>query len=413
MAGSRPSTSAAAVSLPPPVWGLLTSVLPVREFPALLRELAGCWREVTEARGCIIALAEPLESAPTPAAAIALVDELPRMLDSSALSPSGDEPADLSAILRDSLSPEDAATLPFEEHVLVCDTRMLGRVCLAEAQPSRQRPEVLSALADLSARLIEQCEQTHSSSSTSSPRRQEPRTDVVPLDAAKLEALAEFAAGAGHEINNPLATIAGRAQMLLAGESDPDRRQALQTIGGQAYRIRDMIGDVMLFARPPEPKPARTDLAALVREVTSRFEGEISRRRIHLTLALSDATPVEVDPTQLSVALASLIQNSLNAVADGGHLEIRLDRVIEEGKREMLRLEVEDDGPGFTPEVQEHLFDPFYSGRQAGRGLGFGLSKCWRIVTLHRGQLQVTRSAAGRTCFTILLPSSHATYQAT
>ncbi|MDF1743086.1 MAG: histidine kinase dimerization/phospho-acceptor domain-containing protein, partial [Gimesia sp.] len=71
----------------------------------------------------------------------------------------------------------------------------------------------------------------------------------------KLEAMAEFAAGAGHEINNPVATIVGRVQMLLKGETDPDRRQSLATIGGQAYRVRDMIGDAMLFARPPDPRP--------------------------------------------------------------------------------------------------------------------------------------------------------------
>lgn len=70
------------------------------------------------------------------------------------------------------------------------------------------------------------------------------------IEISKLEALGEFAAGAGHEINNPVATIAGRAQLLLASEVDSERRHALEIIGGQALRIRDMIGDVMLFARP-------------------------------------------------------------------------------------------------------------------------------------------------------------------
>ena len=78
--------------------------------------------------------------------------------------------------------------------------------------------------------------------------------DISTSDAflrAKLEALAEFAAGAGHEINNPVATIVGRAELLLKGETNPERRQALLTIGAQALRIRDMIGDLMVFARPP------------------------------------------------------------------------------------------------------------------------------------------------------------------
>src|SRR5579864_8603640 len=100
------------------------------------------------------------------------------------------------------------------------------------------------------------------------------------VDELKLRALAEFAAGAGHEINNPVATIVGYAQQLLAGERDPDRRHALATIGAQAYRIRDMIGDCMLFARPPEPRPEPLDLSTIVREAAEKFAGEPQPARI-------------------------------------------------------------------------------------------------------------------------------------
>ena len=94
-----------------------------------------------------------------------------------------------------------------------------------------------------------------------------------PLLRAKLEALAEFAAGAGHEINNPVATIAGRAELLLRNETQPERRQALLTIGAQALRIRDMIGDLMLFARPPKPEPQLLNLAQVVAEERSAHRG--------------------------------------------------------------------------------------------------------------------------------------------
>ena len=109
-------------------------------------------------------------------------------------------------------------------------------------------------------------------------------TAFVLPDAAKLEALAEFAAGAGHEINNPLATIIGRAQLLLKDERDPQRRQMLLSIGAQAYRIRDMIGDAMLFGRPPAPELADVNLADAVSSVkmaeigSSRFPFGNSRR---------------------------------------------------------------------------------------------------------------------------------------
>src|SRR5258708_33349929 len=94
------------------------------------------------------------------------------------------------------------------------------------------------------------------------------------LTELKLRALAEFAAGAGNEINNRVATIVGYAQQLLAGEVDPDRRHALATIGAQAYRIRDMIGDVMLCARPPLPRPESLDLAFVVRELVAKVADE-------------------------------------------------------------------------------------------------------------------------------------------
>src|SRR2546425_8106692 len=88
---------------------------------------------------------------------------------------------------------------------------------------------------------------------------------------AKLAALAEFAAGAGHEINNPVATIVGRAELLLKDETNPERRQALLTIGAQALRVRDMIGDLMLFARPPKPEPQSLDLDEVVEDVLRKL----------------------------------------------------------------------------------------------------------------------------------------------
>ena len=94
------------------------------------------------------------------------------------------------------------------------------------------------------------------------------------LQDAKLASLAEFAAGAGHEINNPLGSIVGRVQLFARDESHPERRRQLATIGAQALRIRDMIGDAMLFARPPLPEPIPQPLADVVAEVQQRFAAE-------------------------------------------------------------------------------------------------------------------------------------------
>lgn len=210
------------------------------------------------------------------------------------------------------------------------------------------------------------------------------------LLAAKLESLAEFSAGAGHEINNPLATITGRVQLLLMKEQDPGRRQMLEIIGGQALRIRDMIGDVMLFARPPEGISERIVLREWIPTMLPRFEEQAVKQKTELQLEISEGIELWGDRTQAAVALGALLQNSLNALGKGGAIRIRAEG-LKEGDRIFpgVRICVEDDGPGLTALEREHLFDPFFSGRQAGRGLGFGLTKAWRIVTRHGGEIRV------------------------
>ena len=218
------------------------------------------------------------------------------------------------------------------------------------------------------------------------------------LNDSKLHALGEFAAGAGHEINNPLAAIRGRTEQLLAGEKDHGRRQLLETIGAQTLRIRDMIGDTMLFARPPEPVVAPFCLTELITEVMQQFVDDFSERKISL-YGKRDDTDVVADRQQLAIALAELVRNAVCAVADHG--TITIDCLTDSTTNDRI-LKISDDGVGFTDLERQHCFDPFFSGRQAGRGLGFGLSKAWRIVTNHGGLL--TLSDSKQTEFVIQLP---------
>lgn len=227
------------------------------------------------------------------------------------------------------------------------------------------------------------------------------------LERAKLEALAEFAAGAGHEINNPLAAISGRVQLLLAKETDPAKRQALKTIGGQVYRIRDMIGDLMLFARPPKPDPELLDLAETISEVLAPLEDEADRRGCRFDVQATESVPVWADRVQLAIVISSLIRNSLDAVEGGGPITVTA-RSIEQPDRRLALLAVTDRGRGLSDVDREHLFDPFYAGKQAGRGLGFGLSKCWRIVSNHGGRIQVDSTPGKETTFTVYWPAEPA-----
>jgi len=228
------------------------------------------------------------------------------------------------------------------------------------------------------------------------------------LTQAKLRALAEFAAGAGHEINNPVATIAGYAQQLLATETDPDRRQALLTIGGQAYRIRDMIGDLMLFARPPQPRPEVLDLTATCGEVIARFTDEARAAGCTMKLEGASTVPIWGDPAQLKTVIAALCRNSVEATIKPQTITLSAESAEGSGKSWAV-LTVRDHGKGFSDIEREHAFDPFFSGRQAGRGLGFGLCKAWRIVTSHGGSITVDSPSDGGALVRINWPAEEPT----
>lgn len=218
------------------------------------------------------------------------------------------------------------------------------------------------------------------------------------LETAKLDALKELAYGASHELNNPLANISARAQTLLQEEKDPERRRRLAAINSQAFRAHEMIADMMLFARPPELELRPVNLVELVDDVVRRMSEEAGQQNTEL-VRVGDASPLEarVDPVQLRSALRAMVINSLEALADGGRIELSVGRAAPAARTagESAEIIISDNGPGVSPAAREHLFDPFYSGREAGRGLGLGLSKCWRIVREHRGQIELEDSCKG------------------
>ncbi len=143
------------------------------------------------------------------------------------------------------------------------------------------------------------------------------------LEAEKLEAMAELAAGAGHEINNPLTIIAGRVQLFLQDEADPERRRALALVNSQAMRIYEMIADMMLFARPPQPDFSLVDAAKIVDEIALDFQSSAAlQETVFNRLGHPGPLEIEADPVQLTVAVRALCQNSLEALGHGEKLKL-------------------------------------------------------------------------------------------
>src|SRR4051794_14089795 len=224
------------------------------------------------------------------------------------------------------------------------------------------------------------------------------------LEREKLDAMKELAYGASHEINNPLANIAARAQTLLEDEEDPQRRQKLIAIHRQAMRAHEMIADLMLFARPPKLSKLQFSLGGLVRRLTNELSGYAQEHGAQVSCNIEEPQlAILADETQIGVAIHALIKNAIEAAGDGGLVSIAV-RATEAAEKHFAEIVVTDNGPGIPDEIHRHIFEPFFSGREAGRGLGFGLSKCWRIVTEHGGQVVVGQSTGRGTEISIFLP---------
>ena len=222
---------------------------------------------------------------------------------------------------------------------------------------------------------------------------------------ARMESMRELAYGAGHEINNPLANIAARAQSLLIGEVDGERRKRLATVVDQAFRARDMIGGLMLFARPPQPQPALFVVGDMVQAIVKAVSQMARTRGIQL-----DYSPAPVliemmaDRSQIEESLRSIVVNAIEAVADGGRILVQVDRVKEEGSLSRVEIRVEDNGPGMDAATARRACDPFFSGREAGRGCGLGLSKAWRLIDSNKGQLIIQSHPREGTSVAMIFP---------
>ncbi len=221
------------------------------------------------------------------------------------------------------------------------------------------------------------------------------------LEDLKLRGLAELAAGAAHEINNPLAIISGQAQHLLKTEESPERIHALQRIVAQSQRIHGVLNDLMLYARPPKLHRRVVPLLPLVRAAAETLADLALERRVHLDVAEADARlRLHADPHLLGLAVQCLLRNAVEAAPAEGWVRAKIEST---GGR--VRVVIEDSGHGLNGARREHLFDPFYSGRTAGRGAGLGLSKAWRIAQLHGGGLDFESEPGRLTRLVLSLPA--------
>ncbi len=232
--------------------------------------------------------------------------------------------------------------------------------------------------------------------------RRQAETEEPRLRHAKLDALAEFAAGAGHELNNPLAVVVGRAQLLLVGETDPKTIRSLRAILTQAQRAHRILRDLMYVARPSEPRPRFCQPDEIVRSCLRDARADADERGIKLVAEVScPSGRVWADADALRHVADSLVKNALEASARGTLM--RFSSAIDDAT---LRWTVQDSGRGLTPSESAHLFDPFFCGREAGRGLGMGLPRVARFLAQAGGEIQWHSAPGQGASFHVRLPLS-------
>lgn len=219
----------------------------------------------------------------------------------------------------------------------------------------------------------------------------------------KMAAIGNLAAGVAHEIRNLLSSIKGYAtyfaQRFAEGSAD---RQAAEIMVREVSRLNRVVTDLIGLSRPGDARLVPTNLEEVARHVLGLVRPAASRQNVRLEFRASPRLPRALaDAERLGQALLNLCLNSLDAMPDGGRLEI----AIAAGKK-YVWLMVRDNGRGIAPEHRGHVFDPYFTTK--GKGTGLGLAMVHKIVTAHRGLIRLHsrqgRGGKGLTIFRIGLP---------
>jgi two-component system sensor kinase FixL len=220
-----------------------------------------------------------------------------------------------------------------------------------------------------------------------------------------LTTLGMVAAGIVHEINNPIGIIASRAELLL---DDPDvlspgLRADLEVLRRNALRVGRISQGLLALARQGPKTFTTIDMNDVIEDALLLVSKQMSKEGIRIETALeSSLPPVSGDPTALEEVIINLLLNAGQAIGGGGSVRVHTQHAPQ--PMGQVRIIVADDGPGIPPATMERLFDPFFSTKATGLGIGLWLSK--RIISEHRGDISVESEIGRGTRFLIRLPEA-------
>ncbi len=222
------------------------------------------------------------------------------------------------------------------------------------------------------------------------------------VQSEKLATLGQIAAAIAHEINNPLSVISSRAQLLLMDEGkDSPRLEGLQQIVAQTQRASNIISRLLAFSRPPKGAEGLADVPRAFEEALEVVRYQIAMDKIRVVREIAEKLPPVVgSQSQIQEVLVNLIVNAGQAMPDGGTL--RLSAKLKRGKPPVVRLECGDTGMGISREHQPRIFEPFFTMKQYGTGLGLFVVR--QIINAIGGTILVNSRVGQGTTFVIELP---------
>jgi signal transduction histidine kinase len=224
------------------------------------------------------------------------------------------------------------------------------------------------------------------------------------IEAEKLAALGELAAGMAHEIRNPLVTIGGFTRRMLKGlPEDAPQRAYVEVVITQVNRLEKILGEVLDFSGSQVSHLAEHNLNDLVADALYIFRREMDQGAIEICREFGPTPTVHVDDGQIKQVFFNLFYNAIQAMTRGGGLRVRTfaTRI---GDREFAACEVSDTGPGIPNDILPQIFNPFFTTKDDGTGLG--LSIVHKIVTRHHGEIDVVNLEGQGASFTIKLPAA-------
>ncbi len=229
------------------------------------------------------------------------------------------------------------------------------------------------------------------------------------LQAEKMAALGQTISGVAHELNNPLATILTWAERLSQRPADENLRRGLNAILAESERAAKIVRNLLTFARKRHTTRTMVDLNQVVRETLALRSYEQRVTNISVIDALAGGLPqVFADAHQIQQVLLNLVINAEQAMLSANGRGTLVVRTWHDAERDVVLLEVNDDGPGVPEEVRPKVFDPFFTTKEVGKGTGLGLTVAYAIVEEHGGRIWIESPPGRGASFFVELPTSDA-----